>query len=162
MGSIEPRKAEERKAVSIYYSDWKKLRQYAAANDTTITAVIATLTDQAINIDGITEDTAKAAPAAVTEPTPEEKKALDDKRNANRGRKAAGEVPANYKRVGFICDTEILARFEAIPYKTGKIKKELFEEALTYIIEKYSKQQVEPSESQDMTQISSLIDRLIK
>lgn len=91
-----------------------------------------------VNIDGITGDTAKAAPAAVAEPTPEEKKALDDKRNAQRGRKAAGEAPANYKRVGFICDMEILNKFEAIPYKTGKLKKELFEEALMYIIEKYS------------------------
>ena len=80
-----------------------------------------------VNIDGITG-----------EPTPEEKKALDDKRNAQRGRKAAGEAPANYKRVGFICDMEILTKFEAIPYKTGKLKKELFEEALMYIIEKYS------------------------
>ena len=76
--------------------------------------------------------------AITAEPTPEEKKALDDKRNAKRGRKAAGEAPASYKRVGFLCDTEILEKFEAVPYKTGKIKKELFEEALTYIIEKYS------------------------
>lgn len=41
----EPKKTEERKVVSIYYSDWKKLKQYAAENDTTITAVIAKLVE---------------------------------------------------------------------------------------------------------------------
>lgn len=90
-----------------------------------------------MNVAGITEVQEKKAPA-VTKPTPEEKKALDDKRNANRGRKAAGDAPANYKRVGFVCDIDILEKFEAIPYRTGKMKKELFEEALQYIIEKYS------------------------
>lgn len=91
-----------------------------------------------VNIEAITGDCEKAASKVTPEPTLEEKKALEDKRNANRGRKAAGEAPASYKRVGFLCDTEILEKFEAIPYKTGKIKKELFEEALKYIIEKYS------------------------
>ena len=41
----EPKKIEERKVVSIYYSDWKKLKQYATENDTTITAVIAKLVE---------------------------------------------------------------------------------------------------------------------
>lgn len=94
-----------------------------------------------VNMAGITGETSKTskeAPTVTVEPSPEERKALDDKRNANRGRKAVGEVPGNYKRVGFLCDIDILDKFEAIPYKTGKIKKELFEEALTYIIEKYS------------------------
>lgn len=90
-----------------------------------------------MDVAGIT--TVQKAKVTVAEkPSFEEKKALDEKRNANRGRKAAGEVPGNYKRVGFLCDVDILDKFEAIPYKTGKIKKELFEEALLYIIEKYS------------------------
>lgn len=91
-----------------------------------------------VNIEAITRNSAKEEPKVTAEPTPEERRTLEDKRNANRGRKAAGEAPASYKRVGFLCDTEILEKFEAVPYKTGKIKKELFEEALTYIIEKYS------------------------
>ena len=36
---------KERKVVSIYYSDWKRLKQYAAENDTTITSVIAKLVE---------------------------------------------------------------------------------------------------------------------
>lgn len=91
-----------------------------------------------VNIEAITGNSEKIASKVTAEPTPEERRTLEDKRNANRGRKAAGEAPSSYKRVGFLCDTEILEKFEAIPYKTGKIKKELFEEALTYIIEKYS------------------------
>ncbi len=70
--------------------------------------------------------------------TLEEKKALDDIRNSRRGRKRPGEEGAAYKRVGFECREDLLESFDIIPYKAGKTRKELFEEALVYIIEKYS------------------------
>ena len=70
--------------------------------------------------------------------SPEERKALDDIRNSRRGRKKPGEEGAAYKRVGFECREDLLESFEIIPYKAGKTRKELFEEALEYIIEKYS------------------------
>ena len=74
-----------------------------------------------------------------TRVSPEEKKALDDIRNSRRGRKKQGEEgAAAYKRVGFECREELLESFDIIPYKVGKTRKELFEEALEYIIKKYS------------------------
>ncbi len=79
--------------------------------------------------------TRKAAAASVT---PEERKALDDIRNSRRGRKKPGDEGAAYKRVGFECREDLLESFDIIPYKAGKTRKELFEEALVYIIEKYS------------------------
>lgn len=77
-------------------------------------------------------------PAVVSSVSPEEKKALDDIRNSRRGRKKPGEEVAAYKRVGFECREDLLESFDIIPYKAGKTRKELFEEALEYIIEKYS------------------------
>lgn len=41
----EPKKAEDRKVVSIYYSTWKRLKTYATENDMTITAVIDKLVE---------------------------------------------------------------------------------------------------------------------
>lgn len=38
----------------------------------------------------------------------------------------------------FECREELLESFDIIPYKVGKTRKELFEEALEYIIKKYS------------------------
>lgn len=75
---------------------------------------------------------------AASSVSPEEKKALDDIRNSRRGRKKPGEEGAAYKRVGFECREDLLESFDIIPYKVGKTRKELFEEALEYIIEKYS------------------------
>ena len=77
--------------------------------------------------------------AAASSVSPEEKKALDDIRNSRRGRKKSGEDGgASYKRVGFECREDLLESFDIIPYKVGKTRKELFEEALEYIIKKYS------------------------
>ena len=76
--------------------------------------------------------------ATASSVSPEEKKALDDIRNSRRGRKKPGEQGAAYKRVGFECREDLLESFDIIPYKVGKTRKELFEEALEYIIEKYS------------------------
>lgn len=70
--------------------------------------------------------------------SPEERKALDDIRNSRRGRKKPGEEGAAYKRVGFECREDLMESFDIIPYKVGKTRKELFEEALEYIIQKYS------------------------
>ena len=75
---------------------------------------------------------------AVSSVSPEERKALDDIRNSRRGRKKPGEEGAAYKRVGFECREDLLESFDIIPYKVGKTRKELFEEALEYIVEKYS------------------------
>lgn len=73
-----------------------------------------------------------------TSVSPEERKALDDIRNSRRGRKKLGEEGVAYKRVGFECREDLLESFDIIPYKAGKTRRELFEEALEYIIGKYS------------------------
>lgn len=78
----------------------------------------------------------KATTASIV--SPEEKKALEDIRNSRRGRKKPGEEGSAYKRVGFECREDLLESFDIIPYKAGKTRKELFEEALEYIVEKYS------------------------
>ena len=82
--------------------------------------------------------TKSAKTAVASSISPEEKKALDDIRNSRRGRKKPGEEGAAYKRVGFECREDLLGSFDIIPYKVGKTRKELFEEALEYIVEKYS------------------------
>jgi hypothetical protein len=111
-------------------------------NDKLLDAFMAQQMSDGRNMDSIVNGRPKEKKSSARKKdvavSPEERKALDDIRNSRRGRKKPGEEGAAYKRVGFECREELLQAFDIIPYKVGKTRKELFEEALEYIIGKYS------------------------
>ena len=81
----------------------------------------------------------KQATAKKEEVTAEQRKAIADARNEHRGRPAVGTVKKKKTRIGFEVDSELAESFKMISYKTGTPFGQLYEEAMSDLITKYSK-----------------------
>lgn len=86
----------------------------------------------------------KAAPKAAPkrkeqeEITVEQRQALAEARNVNRGRPAVGAVKVAKKRIGFEVDAILAEEFKKVSYRTGIPFGQLYEEAMSDLVKKYA------------------------
>lgn len=73
-------------------------------------------------------------------PTPEQKRALDEVRNARRGRPKKKSRRVKSKPVRFDVDEALLEKVTELQYQLSKTKHDLFEEALRLLLEKYKEE----------------------
>lgn len=82
----------------------------------------------------VTEPTLPSSIRAKHEVTVDERRALDERRNAQRGR---GRSKGTRKMIAFQVPDEKVQRIEDLCYALGKTKNELYNEALDSLISKY-------------------------
>lgn len=70
--------------------------------------------------------------------TIEQRQALAEARNVNRGRPAVGAVKAAKKRIGFEVDALLAEEFKKVSYRTGIPFGQLYEEAMSDLVKKYA------------------------
>lgn len=70
--------------------------------------------------------------------TVEQRQALAEARNVNRGRPAVGAVKAAKKRIGFEVDALLAEEFKKVSYRTGIPFGQLYEEAMSDLVKKYA------------------------
>ncbi len=73
-------------------------------------------------------------------PTLEQKRAVDEARNARRGRPKKKKTRVKSKPVHFDADEALLDNFTELHYRLGRTKHDLFVEALQLLIEKYKEE----------------------
>ena len=74
------------------------------------------------------------------EPTLEQKRALDQARNARRGRPKKNSRRVKSKPVRFDVDEALLEKVTELQYLLSKTKHDLFEEALRLLVEMYKEE----------------------
>ena len=83
------------------------------------------------------------SPAVVKKPkqeiTVEQRQALAEARNEHRGRPAEGDEKVKKTRIGFQVDPTLAENFKMVSYRTGIPFGQLYEEAMSDLIKKYSK-----------------------
>ena len=70
--------------------------------------------------------------------TVEQRQALAEARNVNRGRPAVGAVKVAKKRIGFEVDATLAEEFKKVSYRTGIPFGQLYEEAMADLVQKYA------------------------
>ena len=70
--------------------------------------------------------------------TVEQRQALAEARNVNRGRPAVGAVKVAKKRIGFEVDAVLAEEFKKVSYRTGIPFGQLYEEAMADLVKKYT------------------------
>lgn len=70
--------------------------------------------------------------------TVEQRQALAEARNVNRGRPAVGAVKVAKKRIGFEVDAILAEEFKKVSYRTGIPFGQLYEEAMSDLVKKYA------------------------
>lgn len=71
--------------------------------------------------------------------TVEQRQALAEARNEHRGRPAEGDEKVKKTRIGFQVDPTLAENFKMVSYRTGIPFGQLYEEAMSDLIKKYSK-----------------------
>ena len=77
-------------------------------------------------------------PAVQTAVTPDQRRALAETRNVNRGRPATGAMKEEKTRIGFEVNAALAAEFKQISYKTGIPFGQLYTEAMADLVRKYN------------------------
>ena len=77
-------------------------------------------------------------PAVLTAVTPDQRRALAEARNVNRGRTATGAMKEEKTRIGFEVNAALAAEFKQISYKTGIPFGQLYTEAMADLVRKYN------------------------
>ena len=77
---------------------------------------------------------AAAVPAARPTPTKEQKKAIEEAQNSQRGR---GKKKGERTMIAFKVPNDMLERLEDLHYSTGITKNDLYNEALELLLKKY-------------------------
>ena len=77
-------------------------------------------------------------PAVLTAVTPDQRRALAEARNVNRGRPATGAMKEEKTRIGFEVNAALAAEFKQISYKTGIPFGQLYTEAMADLVRKYN------------------------
>lgn len=80
------------------------------------------------------ESVKEEAPAKNSSVTPEQRRAVDDARNASRGR---GHKKESRKMVAFHVPETIIERVDTLCYALGRSKNDLYNEALELLVRKY-------------------------
>lgn len=70
--------------------------------------------------------------------TVEQRQALAEARNEHRGRPAKGDEKIKKTRIGFQVDPTLAENFKMVSYRTGIPFGQLYEEAMSDLIKKYS------------------------
>ena len=70
--------------------------------------------------------------------TSDQRRALAEARNVNRGRPATGAVKEEKTRIGFEVNAALAAEFKQISYKTGIPFGQLYTEAMADLVRKYN------------------------
>ena len=77
-------------------------------------------------------------PAAQTAITADQRRALAEARNVNRGRPATGAMKEEKTRIGFEVNSALAPEFKQISYKTGIPFGQLYTEAMADLVRKYN------------------------
>lgn len=77
-------------------------------------------------------------PAVQAAVTPDQRRALAEARNVNRGRPATGTMKEEKTRIGFEVNAALAAEFKQISYKTGIPFGQLYTEAMADLVRKYN------------------------
>ena len=77
-------------------------------------------------------------PAVQAAVTPDQRRALAEARNVNRGRPATGAMKEEKTRIGFEVNAALAAEFKQISYKTGIPFGQLYTEAMADLVRKYN------------------------
>ena len=76
--------------------------------------------------------------AIQTAVTPDQRRALAEARNVNRGRPATGAMKEEKTRIGFEINATLVAAFKQISYRTGIPFGQLYTEAMEDLVRKYN------------------------
>ena len=77
-------------------------------------------------------------PAVLTVVTPDQRRAVAEAWNVNRGRPATGAMKEEKTRIGFEVNAALAAEFKQISYKTGIPFGQLYTEAMADLVRKYN------------------------